>query len=120
MSKRLSNREQERLLKRLGINLEEMPGVKEVRIIGEDVTRVIRDPSVFKVNSPGQTMYQIMGTEEILQEEAGEEEAEEEYTPADGDVALVAQRTGKSLEQARTALVSTKGDLAQAILLLRD
>ena len=118
MARRVSNREQERLLKRLGINLEELPGVKEVRIIGEDATRVIRDPSVYKVNSPGQTMYQIVGTEEILQEE-GEIE-EEEYVPADEDVALVAQRTGKSLEQAKTALVSTKGDLAQAILLLRD
>jgi len=116
----LSNREQERLLKRLGINLEEMPGVKEVRIIGEDVTRVIRDPAVFKVNSPGQTMYQIMGTEEILHEGAEEGEVEEEYAPAEEDVALVAQRTGKSLDQARSALVSTKGDLAQAILLLRD
>ena len=118
MARRVSNREQERLLKRLGVNLEELPGVKEVRIIGEDVTRVIRDPSVYKVNSPGQTMYQIVGTEEILQEE-GETE-EEEYVPADEDVALVAQRTGKTLEQAKTALVSTKGDLAQAILLLRD
>lgn len=96
-----------------------MPGVKEVRIIGEDVTRVIRDPAVFKVNSPGQTMYQIMGTEEILQE-GEEEEAEAEYVPAEEDVALVAQRTGKDLDQARSALVSTKGDLAQAILLLRD
>jgi len=105
------------MLKRLGINLEQLPGVKEVRIIGEDTTRIIRDPSVYKVNSPGQTMYQIVGTEEILQEgEAGEEE----YVPAEEDVALVAQRTGKSLEQAKAALVSTKGDLAQAILLLRD
>lgn len=116
MARRASNREQERLLKRLGINLEELPGVKEVRIVGEDVTRVIRDPSVFKVNSPGQTMYQITGTEEIVQE--GEEE-QETYVPADEDVALVAQRTGKSLEQARAALASTEGDLAQAILLLR-
>ena len=112
----MSSREQERLLRRLGIKLEEMPGVKEVRIVGEDVTRVIRDPAVFKVDSQGQTMYQILGTEEILEEEG---EAEEEYIPADEDVALVAQRTGKSLEQARSALVSTRGDLAQAILLLR-
>jgi len=65
-------------------------------------------------------MYQIMGTEEILHEGAEEGEVEEEYAPAEEDVALVAQRTGKSLDQARSALVSTKGDLAQAILLLRD
>jgi len=119
VARRVSNREQERLLKRLGINLEELPGVKEVRIVGKDTTRVIRNPSVYKVNSPGQTMYQVVGTEEILQEE-GEAEEEEEYVPAEEDVALVAQRTGKSLEQAKAALVSAKGDLAQAILLLRD
>ena len=119
MSKRISKREQERMLRKLGINLEELPGIREVRIIGEDGTRVIRDPSVFRVNSPGQSMYQVIGTEELIQEEVGEE-PQEEYVPADEDVALVAQRTGKSLDQARLALISAKGDLVQAILLLKD
>lgn len=115
MVRQISKREQERMLKRLGINLEELPGVKEVRIVGESETRVIRDPSVYKVNYPGQSVYQVTGTEEIV-----EEGIEEEYVPAEEDVSLVAQRTGKTLEQARQALTTTKGDLVQAILLLKD
>lgn len=112
--RRISRREQERLLKKLGINLEEVPGVEEVRVITREKVLILRNPSVMKVNQPGQVVYQISG-EETVEETGGEEE----YTPNEEDVLLVAQQTGKGTEEAKKALITVKGDLAQAILLLK-
>jgi len=111
---RVSRREQERLLKKLGINLEEIQGVEEVRIATRERVLILKNPSVMKVNYPGQVVYQISG------EETTEEVGGEQYTPSEEDVLLVAQQTGKGLDEAKKALITAKGDLAQAILLLKD
>ncbi|MGB9806014.1 MAG: nascent polypeptide-associated complex protein [Thermoproteota archaeon] len=113
--KKLSRRDQERLLKRLGINLEEVEGIKEVRLIMDEKTIVIRNPTVFRIKNPEQSMYQIVG-EEV--EEGSEEK--EGYEPSEEDILLVAQQTGKSVEEAKSALKMTNGDLAQAIMMLKS
>ena len=43
-----------------------------------------------------------------------------EISLSDEDIKFVAEQAGVSLEKAREALIKTKGDLAEAILLLRE
>lgn len=112
--KKLSRRDQERLLKRLGINLEEVEDVKEVRLIMETKTIIIRNPTVFRIRNPEQSVYQIVG------EEVEEAEGKKGYEPSEEDILLVVQQTGKSIEEAKSALKMTNGDLAQAIMMLKS
>jgi len=112
--RRISRREQERLFKRMGINLEEIQGVQEVRIVTSDKVLILKNPSVTMIKQQGQVMYQIAAEETV--EEFREEE---EFVPTEEDILLVAQQTGKSPDEAKKALVTVKGDLAQAILLLK-
>jgi nascent polypeptide-associated complex subunit alpha len=66
---------------------------------------------VTKVAAPGMITYQVVGTpREIPRETRIPEE----------DVALVAEQTGKSLDEARATLKETSGDLAEAIMKLSE
>ena len=114
--KRLSPRELRRLSKRLGLNFEEVSGVKEVRIVLENGKCILFDfPKVLKLKLTGMgDVYQIMGESRIIEVETKPEEIE----ISEEDVQLVAEQAGVSLEEARRALIETKGDLAQAILML--
>lgn len=109
-----SKREQERLLKRLGIRLEEVQGVRSV-VIETDSERIVFDsPAVTKMISGGQEIYQVIGEPMV------EKKEKEEYVPLEEDVLLVAKQTGRSVEDARKALITTEGDIAQAIVLLQS
>lgn len=109
-----SKREQERLLKRLGINLEEIRGVRSV-VIETDNERIVFDsPTVTKMVGGPQEVYQIFGEPMI------EKKEREEYVPQEEDVLLVAKQTGRSIEDAKKALITTEGDIAQAIVLLQS
>jgi len=116
--KRLSPRDLRRLSKRLGLNFEEVSGVKEVRITLENGKCIVFDfPKVLKLRASGLgDVYQIIGESRIV-EEALELPTEEVKIPEE-DVQLVAEQAGVTLEEARKALIETKGDLAQAILML--
>ena len=108
-----SRREQERLLKRLGIKIEEIQGVRSV-VIETDTERIVFDsPMVTKMVGGPQEIYQIVGEPVV-------EKKKEEYVPSEDDVLLVAKQTGRSVEEARKALVTTGGDIAQAIVLLQS
>jgi len=98
------------------MKMEELKGVKEVVIELEDKRLIIEDPQVVVMTLQDQTIIQVVGT--IREEEAKAEVPEEEITISDEDVQLVASQTGVSLEEAKRALIETKGDLAQAIMLL--
>ncbi|MGB9718674.1 MAG: nascent polypeptide-associated complex protein [Thermoproteota archaeon] len=109
-----SKREQERLLKRLGIRLEELQGVRSV-VIETDSERIVFDsPTVTKMVGGAQEIYQVIG------ESVVEKKEKEEYVPLEEDVLLVAKQTGRSVEEARKALITTEGDIAQAIVLLQS
>jgi nascent polypeptide-associated complex subunit alpha len=79
---------------------------------------VIEEPNVTMVTVQGQAMYQIAGgqvTEEVPAPQAPTTTA----VPSEADVQLVAQQTGKSMDESRNALVAAGGDLAKAILSLK-
>jgi nascent polypeptide-associated complex subunit alpha len=77
---------------------------------------VVEEPEVAVLNLQGQKVFQVTGgkiSERALAAEQAELKIPEE------DVRLVADQTGKSVEEAKLALEVSEGDLAKAILLLQ-
>jgi len=110
--RRISPREARRMMQKMGMEFEEVQGILKVTFTMKDKNLVIADPQVTVMKVGGQKIYQVVG-------EAVEERVEEtKIEISDEDVQLVAAQTGASIESARRALESTKGDLAQAIMLL--
>ena len=98
----------------MGVKMNELPEVSQVIIRTPTKDIVIDSPSVTMVTVQGQAMYQIAGGD--VSETAPQPMS---IAPAEADVQLVAQQTGKSLDESRTALTEANGDLARAILLLK-
>ena len=111
-----SGRDAMRMMQKMGMKVNEVPAVSQVIIKTAAKDIVIEEPSVTLVTVQGQAMYQIAGGRIS---EAMAQEAPIQNTPPELDVQLVAQQTGKPLEEARKALTEAKGDLAKAILILK-
>ena len=104
-----------RMMQKMGMKVDEVPAVSQVIIKTAAKDIVIEEPTVTLVTVQGQAMYQIAGgrvSEAIPQTPT-------QTAPPESDVQLVAQQTGKPLEEARKALVEAGGDLAKAILILK-
>ncbi len=110
--RRISPREAKRLMKRMGLNMGAMPDVQQVILKTSTKEIIIENPEVAVMDMHGQKIFQVTG-EKIV-----EKTIEREITIPEEDVQLVAQQAKVSVEEARAALEQTKGDLAQAILLL--
>ncbi|RLF05689.1 MAG: nascent polypeptide-associated complex protein [Thermoprotei archaeon] len=109
--RRLSPRELQRLMRRMGIKVRELNCEKVVMTL-PDRDLIIEEPRVSVIEVQGERIYQIVGREvEVPHEE------EVEFT--EEDVKLVAEQAGVTLEEARRALEEVGGDLAQAIILLK-
>lgn len=105
-----NQRQTRRLMEKMGMKVEELSDVNQVIIKTSAKEIVIEQPTVSLTRIQGQTIYQIMGGK--ITEDATKVEILME------DIQLVAKQTNASLEAARKALEETKGDLAQAIILL--
>jgi nascent polypeptide-associated complex subunit alpha len=103
-----------RMMQKMGMKMDQIPDVSEVIIKTPSKDIVIDAPSVTVINMQGQTMYQIAGGRIS---EAQPPQSTQSVV-SDADVQLVAQQTGKSVEESRNALVEAGGDLAKAILAL--
>jgi nascent polypeptide-associated complex subunit alpha len=114
MRKRMSPRNAKRMMQRMGMNMGEMPDVQEVIFKTSDKEIVVENAQVAVLEMQGQKIFQVTGE---VNERARETEAK--VTIPEEDVQLVADQTGKSLEDAQRALESSDGDLAKAILLLQ-
>ncbi|MGD0690477.1 MAG: nascent polypeptide-associated complex protein [Candidatus Bathyarchaeia archaeon] len=110
-----SGRNAMRMMQKMGMKVDEVPAVSKVIIktAGKDI--VIEEPNVTLVTVQGQAMYQIAGGR--VSESSTETPIQ--TAPLESDVQLVAQQTGRSLEEARKALAEASGDLAKAILTLK-
>jgi nascent polypeptide-associated complex subunit alpha len=84
-----------------------------IRTSSKEIT--IEEPEVAMLEMQGQKIFQVTGG--IITEKAAERKPS---GVAEEDVRLVADQTGKSLEEARKALEECQGDLAKAILLLQS
>jgi len=108
-------RDAARMMQKMGMKVDEIANVTQVIIKTESKDIVIEAPSVTLVTIQGQAMYQIAGgrvsedTPQTAPTATGEEDAQ-----------LVAQQTGRSLVDAKKALLEAGGDLAKAILILKN
>jgi nascent polypeptide-associated complex subunit alpha len=109
---KVSSRRARRMMKQMGLKMDEMGDIERVIMQGPKREIVIEGPTVAAIDMQGQKMYQVVGgkiTEEAL---------EAVVSIPEEDVLLVAQQTGVSMERARVALEDSEGDLARAILML--
>ena len=111
--RRLSPREQRRLLERMGLSVRNLENVLEVQIRLTDRVITLRNPvvSVVEVRGGGR-IYQVSG------EEVEAPVAPPQLNISEEDVQLVAAQANCSLEEARAALRESGGDIAKAILLI--
>jgi len=106
-----------RMMQKMGMKVDEVANVSRVIIRTASKDIVIEEPSVTMVTVQGQAMYQIAGGQ--VKEEVPAPQAPTTTAPSEADVQLVAQQTGKSMDESRNALVTAGGDLAKAILSLK-
>jgi nascent polypeptide-associated complex subunit alpha len=108
------------MMQRMGMNMNAMPDVEEVIIKTGSKEINIEQPEVTILEMQGQKIFQVMGGK--ITEKAPERTEPSGSKPvvSEEDVKLVADQTGKSVEEARKALEECDGDLAKAILLLQS
>ena len=116
MRRRISPRQAKRMMQRMGLSMGEMPDVQEVILRTSTKEIVVENPEVAVLEMHGQKIFQVTG-ERITEKEL--EKPEKRVTIPEEDIRLVADQTGKSVEEAQRALEETDGDLAKAILLLQ-
>jgi nascent polypeptide-associated complex subunit alpha len=110
---RMNPKQMKAMMKRMGIDQEEMPEVEEVVIKTRTKELVFKDAAVTAVTVQGQKTYQIVGTPQ--ERERKREEGKEGDIPED-DIKLVISQTGCTAAEARKALQETDGAPAEAIL----
>lgn len=114
MRRNFSPREAKRMMQRMGLNMNTVQNVEAVIIKTNKKEIVIQEPEVAILDVQGQKMFQIIGGK------VSEKTMEPTSIILEEDVRLVADQTGKSLEEARKTLEECEGDLAKAILLLQS
>ena len=114
--RRVNPREAKRMMQRMGMSMDSIPEVNQVIVKTATKDIIIDEPEVAMLNMQGQKIYQIMGGR--VSEKAVV--VEKKLAIPDEDIQLVAGQTGKSVEEAKKALEESAGDLAKAILLLRN
>jgi nascent polypeptide-associated complex subunit alpha len=107
-----SSRRARRMMKQMGLKMDELSDIERVILQGPKREIVIEGPAVTSINVQGQKMYQVAGGT------VTETSMEREPQIPEEDVLLVAQQAGVSMERAKAALEDAGGDLARAILML--
>jgi nascent polypeptide-associated complex subunit alpha len=102
------------MMQRMGLSMDSVPDVEQVVIKTTGKEIVIENPEVAVLDVQGQKMFQVVGGR------ITEKTVERKLVIPEEDVRLVADQTGKSLDEARKALQECEGDLAKAILLLQS
>ncbi|MCD6484679.1 MAG: nascent polypeptide-associated complex protein [Candidatus Odinarchaeota archaeon] len=115
---KIRDRNLARMMKRMGLNMNELSDVTEVIIRLTDKELVLEKPQVIKMSVGGQDVFQITGI--VEERELASEESSVTIELSEEDIQLVASQANVSLEEARAALEQTNGDLAQAIMLLKQ
>ncbi len=118
MMRKFRPRDLERMLRSMGVKVQSLDATEVVIRLRDGTSLKISDPQVSVTKIGGEEVYQIMGhAEEIAEVES---EGVQAYEPSEDDIALVASQAGVSHEDARKALIEAQGDLAEAILRLKE
>lgn len=108
----MNPRAMKQAMKKLGMKQEEIEAT-EVIIRTADKELVIANPSVSKVNMMGQETFQIAG-------EVEERGLSSEPDINEDDIKTVMEQAGVDEEEAKEAIKENKGDLAAAIMQLKE
>jgi nascent polypeptide-associated complex subunit alpha len=91
-------------------------GIKNTEVEAEEVIIKLKNGKTIKILEPQVQLIEMKGVKTYSL--AGKEVEEEGYP--DEDVKMVAEQANVSEEEAKKALTETKGDIAQAILKLKE
>ena len=111
MPRGMNPKQMNQMMRKLGINVKEIKNVEKVIIQTDTKEIVFTDAEVTIMNAQGQKTYQISGNPVVKERKTS--------IPED-DINLVVDQTGKSFEEAKQALESCKGDIAEAIMKLAE
>lgn len=109
--RKIDRRQMERAMRQMGVKMEELEGVREVVIKLADREIVLPNAQVTRTEMAGQRSYQVSGQEF---------ERKPEVEPSEDDIKLVAEQAGVERGAAVQALKETNGDIAEAILRLKE
>ena len=117
----MDSRRARRMMKQMGMNMNELGDIKRVILQGDKREIVIEGPQVTSITVQGTKMYQVSGGRETERKRTTDVEEPEEISLEipEEDILLVAQQANVSVEVARRALEDSQGDLAQAIIKLQ-
>ena len=129
-SSQAGSRQMRRRMQQQGIDMEQVEATRVI-IEGHDKTLIIDQPEVILMKQMGQEIYQVIG--DAHEASQGEEviiesDQDEELLSQDGvktnitenDVMLVATQANVDTEEARAVLTDCEGDIAKAILFLKN
>ena len=101
----LNPKKMQEMMKKLGMNQEEISALKVIIEKTDKNKIVIKNPSVIKINIQGQESFQISG-------DVSEETEESEKSFSESDIKTVMEKTGSTEKEAISALDASEGDLA--------
>lgn len=126
------SRQMRRKMQSQGIDMDEIDATRVI-IEGPEKTLVIEQPEVVLMKQMGQEIYQVVGSAEeydseefsteISEDVPEEEEIDMEETKpeiTENDIMLVAAQAGVSKDIAEATLNDCNGDIAKAIILLKN
>lgn len=127
-----ASRQMRRRMQQQGIDMEQINATRVI-IEGPENTLVIDQPEVVLMKQMGQEIYQVIGDAEeysvgevqIGDMEEGEREdaiveSEVKTVITENDIMLVAAQANVDKEEANAALIDSEGDIAKAILFLKN
>lgn len=106
----------QKMMNQMGIRTQEMPVEKAVFYLKDGTALEMQMPQVVKMTIQGTETYQVVGHAQPLTTEASKPK---ELEITDDDIKMVMQQSGVTKEQASKTLKETKGDIAEAIMLLK-
>ena len=108
----INPRQAAKMMKRMGIQQQEIDAT-EVIIKTPEKELIISNPQVSKVNMMGQETFQIIG-------DVTEKEISASPEINEDDIKTVIEQANVTKEEAEKAITEAKGDLAKAILNLKE
>jgi nascent polypeptide-associated complex subunit alpha len=116
---RMNPRQMKQMMKRMGIEAEELDGVEEVLIRTATKEYLFTKAQVTMMTVQGQKTVQVVGEPLIRdRKDVAAKAPPAKVAIPEEDVLLVAEKAGVSEEEARKALEATNGEPAEAIIRL--
>lgn len=108
----INSRQAKQMMRKMGMKQEDIDA-QQVIIKTNEKEIIINNPSVSKINMAGQETFQISG-------EISEQQLSSKPEISQDDIKTVADQTNKTEEEAKAAIEEADGDLAAAILKLKE